>query len=415
MGNGESVEKQPARNDGLAVAEANTWDSPQFWRWTTLGLGAIAFAKGLREPNAWSYTQAQFDYSVGFMRRGLFGTMVGRPLGLGQYGHFVVVSTLLLLLLFAALALLARTSKVVERTPPGELLAVYASSYSVTYLANLNGYLDIPLALLCVAPLFLRSTAWRLLAALACATAGILIHEQFFFAFLPLLVVSVLFGAGTAQSERQRRVAWAGGVALLLIGVALVAYLGRHASITQAQADQLRTANSLKADRWLEPEVFKVLPRTPQENLAVMRSVWARPTFWPAQVESLLFFCPTAAVLSWATLLLLRRWMPGRHRWLYAGAVMATLAPLSLHLFGWDKSRWNELLCLNAFLMLLLVSRLFGGDPVRLPANLRRACIVVMLLNMATGGGMLDNRHIRPFPFLRRPDGIHAEGSVAGP
>jgi hypothetical protein len=52
---------------------------------------------------------------------------------------------------------------------------------------------------------------------------------------------------------------------------------------------------------------------------------------------------------------------------------------------------------------------------VRLPANLRRACIVVMLLNMATGGGMLDNRHIRPFPFLRSPDGIHAEGSVAGP
>jgi hypothetical protein len=380
-----------------------------------LGLGAIAFVKGIREPNAWSYTQAQFDYSVGFMRRGLFGTVVGRPLGLGQYEHFMVVSTGLLLLLFVVLALLARTSKIAERTPPGELLAVYASSYSVTYLAHLNGYLDIPLALLCVAPLFLRSTGWRLLAAVVCATAGILIHEQFFFAFLPLLVVSVLFGAGTAQSEGQRRLAWTGGVALLLIGGSLVAYLGRHGSITQAQADQLRAANSLKADRWLEPEVFRVLPRTPQENLAVMKSVWSRPTFWPAQVESLLFFFPSAAVLSWATLLLLRHWMPGRYRWLYAGAAMATLAPLSLHLFGWDKSRWNELLCLNAFLMLLLVSRQFGGEPVRLPVSLRRACIVVMLLNMATGGGMLDNRHIRPFPFLQSPDDVHAEGSVVGP
>jgi len=45
----------------------------------------------------------------------------------------------------------------------------------------------------------------------------------------------------------------------------------------------------------------------------------------------------------------------------------ATLAPLSLHLLGWDKNRWNELLCLNAFLLLLMVSKLVVGEPARLP------------------------------------------------
>jgi len=183
----------------------------QFWKWTALGLGAIAIGKGIREPNSWSYTQAQLNYSVGMMRRGLFGAALGGPLGLERYAHFAVFSTLLLLVLFIVLGLFVYRARLAERTPPGELIAVYASSYSVSYLAHLNGYLDIPLALLCIAPLFLRSTAWRLAAATVATTLGILIHEQFFFAFVPLLMTSLLFGAATGETAAQRRLAWAGG------------------------------------------------------------------------------------------------------------------------------------------------------------------------------------------------------------
>ena len=189
-------------------------------------------AKGSAKPNAWAYTQAQLDYSAGFIRRELFGAALGHPLGLNLYGHFVVVSTALLLLLFAALALLARSSKLAERTPPGELLAVYASSYSVSYLANLNGYLDIPLALLCVVPLFVRPTGWRLAVAACSTTLGILVHEQFFFAFLPLLIVSILFAAATARTVVERRLAWAGGILLAVLGVGLMMYLARDGSIS---------------------------------------------------------------------------------------------------------------------------------------------------------------------------------------
>jgi hypothetical protein len=96
--------------------------------------------------------------------------------------------------------------------------------------------------------------------------------------------------------------------------------------------------------------------------------------------------------------------MPDRYRRIYFGVLLATLAPLRLNLLGWDLCRWNELLSLNAFLLLLLVSRLMGGEPVYLPVRLRRACLLVMMLNMATGGGMMDNRHIRPFPFMRSQD-----------
>jgi hypothetical protein len=381
----------------------------QFWGWTAAGLGVIAFAKGIREPNSWSYTQAQLNYSVGFMRRGLFGAALGRPLGLNQYGHFAVFSTLLLVLLFAVLALFVHRAKLAERTPPGELIAVYASSYSVTYLAHLNGYLDIPLALLCIGPLFVRSTGWRLAVAAVSTTLGILIHEQFFFAFQPVLIVSVLFGAATGETVAQRRLGWTGAILLAVLGLGLTGYLGRYCTISEAQANQLQHSIALKADRPLNPEVLKVLPRTPRQNLSIMRLVWERPTFLPAQVESLLLFGPTAGVLSWATFLLLRRWMPGAHRWLFTGVMLATLAPLSLNLMGWDKNRWNELLSLNAFLLLLMVAKLAGGEPVELPLRLRRACLLVMLLNMASGGGMMDYRNIRPFPFMRNPDAAQVE------
>lgn len=421
---GERQGGQQTAERGLATADCHRPDSEtgspspgerKFWLWTTLGLAALAFGKGIREPNNWSYTQAQLDYSTGFVRRGLFGAALRHPLELNRYGHFAVVSTVLLLLLLGALALLAYKSKLAERTPPGELLAVYASSYSVTYLAHLNGYLDIPLALLCVLPLFVRSTGRRLAAALVAATVGMLIHEQFFFAFLPLLVVSVLFGAATAKSAGERRLAWVGGALLAALGVGMMLCFARQGPVSTAQTGQLRQSMARGTDHPLKMEVLETYVLTPRQTIELMRTVWRRPTYIPAQAESLLLFGPTAGVLLWATLLLLRRWRPGRHRWLYAGVLLATLAPLSLHLVGWDKSRWNELLCLNAFLMLLTVSRQMGGESVRLPLRLRRACLLVMLLNMASGGALMDGRHIRPFPFLRSPDAVTASAPSVRP
>ena len=232
----------------------------------------------------------------------------------------------------------------------------------MSYLADMNGYFDIPLALLCVLPLFVRSTGWRLAAAAVATVLGILIHEQFFFAFLPLLAVSVLFGGATAKSAGERRLAWAGAALLLALGLGLMLNFLRLGSVSLAQSEQLRQSIARSADRPLYPEVFETIPVTPRENLQVMKLVWRRPTYLPAQVEGLLLFGPTTVVLSWATLLLLRRWMPGRYRWPYAGVLLATLAPLSLHLLGWDKNRWNQLLCLNAFLLLLTVSKLAEGE-----------------------------------------------------
>jgi len=46
----------------------------------------MAVLKGLRRPSMWAATQAQLDYSHGFIKRGLLGAVYG-PLGGDHYGR----------------------------------------------------------------------------------------------------------------------------------------------------------------------------------------------------------------------------------------------------------------------------------------------------------------------------------------
>ncbi len=243
---------------------------------------------------------------------------------------------------------------------------------------------------------------------------GILIHEQFFFAFVPLLAVSVAFGAAIETTAGQRRLAWAGAFFLLVLGLCLTLYISQRGIVSVDRMLQLRQSIMSTVDRPLDDRLFNFLPATAHDGLETMKVAASRPTYMPAQVESLLLFGPTAIVLVLATSAMLRQWRPIERRWLFAGVLLATLAPLSLNLVGWDKNRWNELLCLNGFLMLLLVSRMFGGETVELPLRLRRTCFAVMLLNMASGGGLMGNLHIRPFPFLRNPEAPVEDTQIGG-
>ncbi len=392
---------EPAHSD--IGGDPSARESRVFWCWTALGLGVLSIGKTLREPASWAYTQAQLDYSAGFMRRGLFGEMFGRSLRLYHYENFAIFSTALLFLLLAAFVLLAWKAKVAQKIYPGELLAVFSSSFSVSYLVHLNGYLDIPMALLCIAPLVIRRVGLRLWVATICTVAGVLIHEQFFFAFLPLVSLSFVLNAVQSESPSAKRLAWACAIAVALVGTGLTGYLGSCGEIPTAKAELVKHEIESRADRPLNPAVIEVISRTASENAKIMESVWRRPTFIPGQIESLLMFGPTTAALSYATLLLLRRRFPGSSRWLYSAVVVATLAPLSLNLFGWDKNRWNQFTCVNAYLLLLIVTQMIE-EPLRLPLWFRRACLVIMLVNMATGAGLMGNLQIRLFPFLRNPN-----------
>jgi hypothetical protein len=386
----------------MTMESPHTLGTHRFWKWTALFLGILAIGKGIREPNRWSMTQAQVDYSLGFIRRGLFGTLLKSPLHLNIASHYAALSLFLLLLLFFILGWLALRSGLVERIDEGEVLALFASSYTVTYLAHIDGYLDIPLAILCMVPLFVRNVGLRFATALACAAVGILIHEQFLFAFLPVTLLSFVVTGFETASRTERRLAWGSAMALALLATLLTFFVSLKASLTASQVQLMAAHVAASVDFKLDANFFSVLSRSSADNLALMKTVWRRPTFYLGQIQSVLLFFPTAALLIYALWRITRKRFTTRTWPIMLMALIAVLSPLCLNVVGWDKNRWSELVCLNAFIALITVCRFSGREPVTLPRTFLRLCLIVMMLNMATGGGMLDQQQIRPFPFIQR-------------
>jgi len=379
-----------------------TLGTHRFWKWTALFLGILAVGKGIRTPNSWSMTQAQVDYSLGFTRRGLFGTLLKSPLHLNIASHYAALSLFLLLLLFFLLGWLALRSGVVEQIDEGEVLALFASSYSVTYLAHVNGYFDIPLAILCIVPLFVRNVGFRFIIALACTTVGIFIHEQFLFAFLPVMLFSFVVSGFETASQTERRLAWGSGIALALFAALLTVFISLSASLTPQQSQAMAAHIAASVDFKPDANFFSVLSRSSADNLKLMETVWRRPTFYLGQVQSALLFFPTAALLVYALWQVIRKRFTTRSGPIMLMALIAVLSPLCLNVVGWDKNRWSELVCLDAFIALITVCRFSSKEPVPLPRTFLRLCLIAMMLNMATGGGMLDQRQIRPFPFVQQ-------------
>jgi len=61
------------------------------------------------------------------------------------------------------------------------------------------------------------------------------------------------------------------------------------------------------------------------------------------------------------------------------------------------------LLVFNSFIVLAILSTYYGPLPDEYSvagSALHNVVILIIGLNMATGGGMFDNQNIKPFPFL---------------
>jgi len=390
------------------TATADPLHSPRFWKAAALFLLCLAFGKGIRVPGPWALTQAQIGYSSGFIRRGLFGATFDHLLGLNHAAHFTLFATFLLLLLLGLLTTLALRSGIAERVGHGEILALAAASYSVAYLAHIVGYLDIPLLLLTILPFFLRSAAARIASACVFTVAGLLIHEQYLFAFVPLVLFSIVLSAFESDSPSTRSRILTGAAVLLLLALLATFCVVHFGAASASQSAQIHSRIAASVDFPLDEDFFHVFAATLGSNLSIMAALWHKPSFYLGHIQSALLFLPTTTLFCIATWFVLQqRERAARARGpnlrLFLAAMAATLAPLTLNLIGYDKNRWANLTCINAFLVLVLVCRFTRGPRVVLPRYFLPAAILVMMLSMASGGGLMDNREIRPFPFVQRP------------
>jgi hypothetical protein len=374
-------------------------DDKRFFRFASVFLGLVAIGKGLRFPNSWSATQAQIDYSHGFVKRGFFGATLTRFLGLNSYARFAVFSFLALLIVLVLLVAIVNGSGVLERIDSGVAVVVFASSLAMTSLANLVGYFDILQLALTIGVLLIRRPVLRFCAAMVVCAVGILVHESFLLIFLPLILFS--FYIDWAEGQSSGKIAEMRAGVLVLLSVALTTVVAMRPSVPTDQLPKLEQEISARINFPLRTDAMEVLGRSAAENLRIMGGFFQMRQHWVGHLSVVLALGPTIAFL----LVSVRRLCRVSEnvlvvRYGLLAVVCVGVGPLAMHFLGWDIDRFYSLACVALFLAFILLVRALPDVHLFLTPGLRNAMLVVVALNMASGEMLLDVSGPRQFPFF---------------
>jgi len=386
---------------GPMIVERQTTDpnaeAGRFWYLATGIAGGLALLKGIRLPSRWAATQAQIDYSQGFVKRGFFGAVVTNPLHLWIYGRFAVMSYVLLAALVVLLVLFARKSGVAKRLGGAEMVAVFFGSYGVSTLANTVGYMDIPLAILAVGILFVRNPMLRIVVGLPVTIVALLIHEMFLFVFLPVLILSFFLQSLDEETQGGKARVMAAGLILGVVGLLVSVKLARMPSMTGVQVTHMIQSVAARVDFKPRQDFYQVLVLSSDDNLTIMKVYFGIFDWYMKQLTSVLIFGPTVVMLLVVAKDVLKRSKVGANRWVFAMVVLCGCSPLAMHIFGWDVGRWNGLVCLTAFLVLVVTVRFTNGPALAASMGRQRLAAIVLLCSMASGG-LLMWREDKVFP-----------------
>jgi hypothetical protein len=383
-----SVSEQ-RRARGLAWLSDEVW----FWRVAALALGTIAALKGLHKPLTWAATQAQLDYSHGFIKRGLLGALY-RPLGGNHYRTLTVIFLVELAVFYVVLIWLTHRARLEERFGGLAAAALFSSSYAITYLAHLVGYNDFVNASLAMVLLLIRDARRRFLAALVVVPIALLVHESFLFCFLPLVLLSFVLQRHTAP--RGRPLLYAAVLALLAGAFTLATSM--QPNMSRAMSAQLATEAAARVDFPLRTDFYQVLSVSLADNIRAAMTSMTQPWWWILQGISLACLLPMFAML----LHLIRRLLHTANdgRWTAVATIAAVAGPLLMHGLGWDVARWNAWCAVAAYLALLLLAMHLPKAQLVLSPAERNAIILIIALNMASGYGLFDGLSIQPYPFF---------------
>jgi len=368
-------------------------NASSFWRAAALILGAVAALKGLHMPLTWAATQAQLDYSHGFIKRGLLGTIY-RHVGGNHYRTLSGIFLLELAIFYLLLLWLTQRARLQERFGNLAVAALFTSSYAITYLAHLIGYNDIVNASLAIVLLLIRDAQRRFYAALVIVPIALLVHESFLFCFLPLVLLSfVLQGRSTLRS---REMAYATALAGLAVVITIASSM--HANMSRTMAMQLAAETAGRVDFPLRTDFFQVLSLSLRENIHAAFTSMTRPWWW------ILLGISVATLLPMLVLLvhLMRRLLHSADasRWTALATMAAMASPLLMHAMGWDVVRWNVWCAVAAYITLLLLAMHLPEGHLVLTLAERNAIILIIALNMASGYGLFDGLNTQPYPFF---------------
>jgi hypothetical protein len=265
-------------------------------------------------------------------------------------------------------------------------------------LTNLVGYYDILMALLVLAVMQFRNPRAQLVAALIAGIIGVLVHELYAIAYLPVSLAGL--ACALTEEERRKRWLWAGVAAVAIIPWVIVLLPAGHAQM--APQEMAKLAGEIRARVNFSSHdgvLFAIFGDSSRKSLGGMLNNMHAGTFWVEEGFGFLAFLPTTLfflALAW-------RLAGERHRALRWYLVLCTFAPLLLNLVAYDRYRWLAMMELNAVLCAITVcwskDRLHDeNEPQLFSLAWRRAAIFLIAINLATDIGLFQGP-VRNFPF----------------
>lgn len=384
---------------------------------------AVSMLKGARMPNLWAATHMTFNYSHGFIRRGLFGEIVRRLGGGSHTYNFYALLSVLMLLGVAALVLVA-IRRMLQQDPEDAgvqaLVLVFAASPGVIFFTHEIGYLDY-LGVLAVLGLTLWSglarRRWPIFYVVAAVCVILsLFHESLVLMFGPALLLAmschVVRQVRLGVSRRVEVALWAHALGAMAVALAAMALVGSRGTRAPGLILALQESIQGTVNFPLRRDAFEALHRPVSYNLGtLMPAYWAYDRHREALWFGILATFPGLAFMLQLGLRLLERLdLPSRVR-VFMGATLmvATVLPLSLNLMGWDSARWNAICTLSCFVSLVQLRLGLPADPAapgrstrfdsRLDVTLAAAAVV---LGLATGNYwnfLFDGRVPQGYPF----------------
>jgi hypothetical protein len=349
---------------GPVVATSRSTRTPGHILTVVAVLFVVSLLKGLRMPNLWSTTHMTFNYSHGFIRRGLFGQVLrlgGRAIY--KYNSLALLAVILFVLAWAAIARLVRRTLDADGGDRGAvaMTLVFAASPGVVFLAHEIGYLDY--VGLVVVPLFVVWAArtrrrWAVFYAVAVISVVLaLIHESMVIMFAPtmwLVMAAHIVREWRARTPTRRTMALLVGHAALAVLVALVAsaLVGTLGTRSPTRVHALQASLSRFTNFPLRGDGFEALYRPVRENLLqLMPWFWKNPYNQRYLVNGLIVSLPGLLVMSVYGVRLIRRLSQPRLVGVILSALflIATFSPQLLNFVGWDAARWNAISFVAAF------------------------------------------------------------------
>lgn len=377
-------------------------DERRFWMLATIVFGTFAFLKGLSAPGNWALTQAELDYSHGFIKRGLQGALLGL-LHIRDFYPLCAYFFLQTAILFLLLIFMTKKARVQDRFGSLAPAAIFWSSYAITFITFAVGYTDIPLAILLTALLLIARSSTRFACSLVAVPLALLVHEDFLVLFLPVLLFSfVLDAALTPKGTRRRNLLCAGTLGLLAVAITL-AIAGRpHLSV--AESDEFARQVQARVDFPIRANFFGVLAQPLSSSVHEAAAGLRDPKVFVPNLASLINLLPAVLLLLYLVRRLIRTALHEHEAavrtTIWIAALFAVLAPLALYVIGTDGNRWNAVSALAAYLVLLLLCRALPAGRAPLSNAERNAAMFVLAINMATGFGLFYDSSETMFPFF---------------